>query len=167
MARASVPFTSIERTIASNIRALREQRGMSQALLATEMGGGWTPTTVSKVETIDGANTRHLNADELVRISRVLGVSLTDLATENSAGSPEFIEAFRLGEAYTDAFFVAAESAGSALALAGAFRSAHEAIGEAELGSMTSAIRSRYEELFTYLTPEAAVALKALALQID
>lgn len=162
MARAAVPFTKTERVIAENIRELREQRRMSQADLAEAMSGGWTTTTVSKVETIDGANTRHLNADELVRLSKILGVTVDEMTRINIAGSPLFVEAYRAGEAFTEAWFNTVEQARKTRHLAAVFQIANEEIPPEELEAMHPALRSSYEETFTYFTQDIMDALEAL-----
>ena len=159
MARATIPFTDNERVISANVRALREQRRLSQTDLAAAMGGGWTANTVSKIETINGANNRHLSADELVRLARVLQVSLSEIATENIAGSPEFVAAVRAGEEYIDAVVAAVQAANKAVMKSGDFSSARDEIPKGEVESMHPNSRSYFEELLTYSTPKMLLAL--------
>lgn len=68
-------FTPREIAIAANIRTLRELRGWSQAELAERIPG-WSATTVSKVESPDAPQNRHLSADELAEVAEVFGVSM-------------------------------------------------------------------------------------------
>ena len=149
MARASIAFTETERVIAANIRAMREQRRLSQADLAEGMGGGWTATTVSKVETVGGANTRHINADEMVRIAKILDVKLDDLAHPNIAGSREFVAAMRAGEAFDEAVLAAVIAANSAIHRADLFATARREIPAGELDALDVNVRNAYEELLT------------------
>jgi transcriptional regulator with XRE-family HTH domain len=159
MARAAVPFTKTERVIAENIRSLREQRRMSQADLAEAMDGGWTATTVSKIETIDGANTRHLNADELVRLAKCLRMNLDDLTKPNIAGSPEFVSAMREGEAFNEVLFSAVIAAKLALQHSQEFLAAQDRVSRDELEALDPQLRSTYDELFTYFNGKVLGAL--------
>ncbi|MHC5795306.1 helix-turn-helix domain-containing protein [Lacisediminihabitans sp. FW035] len=159
MARASIPFTDTERVIAENIRQLREQRRMSQSDLAEAMSGGWTATTVSKIETINGANTRHLNADEMVRLAKILSVKLDDLTQPNVAGSSEFVSAMRAGEAFNEALFAAVTAANDAIQYSDEFLAAQDLVSKDELEALDPPLRSAYEELFTYFNGEMLGAL--------
>lgn len=102
MARATKPFTETERQIARNIRVLRDIKGITQAELASAMGGDWTATTVSKVEGLDGANARHLQLDESYRLAAILGVTVDELRLP-VMGDTEFLAALRAGMTYSAA----------------------------------------------------------------
>ena len=68
----------IEKKVGQRIKLLREQRGMTQDLLAAKlqiMGCDITRSAVAKIE----VGQRHLYPDELILIKRILGVSFDDI----------------------------------------------------------------------------------------
>ncbi len=68
----------IEKQIGANIRALREQAGMTQDALAAKLqlaGCDITRSAVAKIE----VGQRHLYPDELIRIKEILHVSYDDI----------------------------------------------------------------------------------------
>ena len=68
----------IEKQIGANIRALREQAGMTQDALAAKLqlaGCDITRSAVAKIE----VGQRHLYPDELIRIKEILRVSYDDI----------------------------------------------------------------------------------------
>lgn len=114
MARAPKPFTDTERQIARNIRVLRDIKGITQAELAERMGGDWTATTVSKVEGLNDANSRHLGLDESYRLAQILGVTLDELRLP-VMGDSEFLTALRAGTTYSDSMVTVMQSVNRAL----------------------------------------------------
>ena len=70
--------TELKKRIGCNIRALREAAGMTQELLATRLqinGCDLTRSAVAKIE----VGQRHIYADELIMIKRILDVSFDRL----------------------------------------------------------------------------------------
>jgi transcriptional regulator with XRE-family HTH domain len=70
--------------VADNVRALREQRGHSQAFLAAlvhQQGLDWKQSTVSQIE----LGARHVNVDELLALAAALAVSPADLLSPFTA----------------------------------------------------------------------------------
>ena len=68
----------IEKQIGANIRALREQAGITQDALAAKLqlaGCDITRSAVAKIE----VGQRHLYPDELIRIKEILRVSYDDI----------------------------------------------------------------------------------------
>ena len=68
----------IEKQIGANIRALREQAGMTQDALAAKLqlaGCDITRSAVAKIK----VGQRHLYPDELIRIKEILRVSYDDI----------------------------------------------------------------------------------------
>lgn len=68
----------IEKKVGQRIKLLREQRGMTQDLLAAKlqiMGCDITRSAVAKIE----VGQRHLYPDELICIKKILGVSFDDI----------------------------------------------------------------------------------------
>ena len=68
----------IEKQIGANIRALREQAGITQDALAAKLqlaGCDVTRSAVAKIE----VGQRHLYPDELIRIKEILRVSYDDI----------------------------------------------------------------------------------------
>ena len=68
----------IEKQIGANIRALREQAGITQDALAAKLqlaGCDITRSAVAKIE----VGQRHLYPDELIRIKEILHVSYDDI----------------------------------------------------------------------------------------
>ena len=77
---------TVEKAIGKNIRALREKAGLTQELLATKLqinGCDITRSAVAKLE----VGQRHLYADELILIKRILDVSYDELL-DNEASHP-------------------------------------------------------------------------------
>lgn len=76
--------TSIDANVAANFRSLRERLGWSQATLAQRArdGGldGFHQTTVARVEN----GQRPLRLSEAIVLSKVLGISVEDLASTSS-----------------------------------------------------------------------------------
>ncbi len=67
-----------EKKIGQNIRKLRENRGMTQELLATRLqlaGCDITRSAVAKIE----VGQRHLYPDEIILIKEILNVSYEDI----------------------------------------------------------------------------------------
>ena len=70
--------TIVEKIIGQNIRTLREQRGMTQEMLAAKLqvaGCDITRSAVAKIE----VGQRHIYADELILIKHILKVSYDTL----------------------------------------------------------------------------------------
>lgn len=64
----------IETKVGSNIRAIREERGMTQEMLATKLqleGCDITRSAVAKIE----VGQRHLYPDEIILIRQILGTT--------------------------------------------------------------------------------------------
>ena len=64
----------IETKVGSNIRSIREERGMTQEMLATKLqleGCDITRSAVAKIE----VGQRHLYPDEIIRIRQILGTT--------------------------------------------------------------------------------------------
>ena len=64
----------IETKVGSNIRAIREERGMTQEMLATKLqleGCDITRSAVAKIE----VGQRHLYPDEIMLIRQILGTT--------------------------------------------------------------------------------------------
>ncbi len=67
-----------EKKIGKNIRALREQAGMTQEMLAAKLqlrGCDITRSAVAKIE----VGQRHLYVDEIILIKDILGVSFDEI----------------------------------------------------------------------------------------
>ena len=70
--------TIVEKIIGQNIKALREQRGMTQEMLAAKLqvaGCDITRSAVAKIE----VGQRHIYPDELILIKHILKVSYDTL----------------------------------------------------------------------------------------
>lgn len=68
----------IEKQVGQNIRALREQKGMTQEQLAAKLqlnGCDITRSAVAKIE----VGQRHLYPDEVILIRMILNVSFEDI----------------------------------------------------------------------------------------
>ena len=68
----------IEKRVGQNIRILREQRGMTQELLAAKlqlMGCDITRSAIAKIE----VGQRHLYPDEVILIREILNVPFEDI----------------------------------------------------------------------------------------
>ena len=68
----------IEKRVGQNIRILREQRGMTQELLAAKlqlMGCDITRSAIAKIE----VGQRHLYLDEVILIREILNVPFEDI----------------------------------------------------------------------------------------
>jgi transcriptional regulator with XRE-family HTH domain len=71
---------NIEKRIGQNIKCLREQKGMTQDLLAARFqleGIDITRSAVAKIE----VGQRHLYPDELIALKKILSVSFDDILT--------------------------------------------------------------------------------------
>jgi len=68
----------IEKRIGSNIRLLREARGMTQDMLATKMQLGGCDITRSAVAKIE-CGQRHIYPDEIIIIKEILKVTFEDI----------------------------------------------------------------------------------------
>ena len=69
---------NIETKVGSNIRSLREKRGMSQELLSARLqvlGCDITRSAIAKIE----VGQRHLYPDEIILIKQILGVSYDEI----------------------------------------------------------------------------------------
>lgn len=69
---------NIETKIGSNIRSLREKRGMTQEVLSARLqvlGCDITRSAIAKIE----VGQRHLYPDEIILIKQILGVSYDDI----------------------------------------------------------------------------------------
>ena len=69
---------AIEKQIGKNIKQLREQAGMTQALLSAKMqlqGCDITRSAIAKIE----VGQRHLYPDEIILIKEILGVSYDEI----------------------------------------------------------------------------------------
>ena len=70
--------TEIERRIGSNIRIIREKRGMTQETLSAKLqieGCDITRSAIAKIE----VGQRHLYPDELILIKQILRTTFDDL----------------------------------------------------------------------------------------
>lgn len=68
----------IEKRIGSNIRLLREARGMTQDMLAAKMQLGGCDITRSAVAKIE-CGQRHIYPDEIIMIKEILKVTFEDI----------------------------------------------------------------------------------------
>lgn len=69
---------NIETKVGSNIRSLREKRGMTQEVLSARLqvlGCDITRSAIAKIE----VGQRHLYPDEIILIKQILGVSYDDI----------------------------------------------------------------------------------------
>lgn len=69
---------NIETKIGSNIRSLREKRGMTQEVLSARLqvlGCDITRSAIAKIE----VGQRHLYPDEIILIKQILGVSYDEI----------------------------------------------------------------------------------------
>ena len=70
--------TKIEKSVGQNIRALRENIGMTQEMLAAKLqleGGDITRSAVAKIE----VGQRHLYPDEIILIKKILNASYDEI----------------------------------------------------------------------------------------
>lgn len=72
--RASIPNGPTHHRVAENVRTLRQQRGLSQADLATVLRELGTPLGVSALSKVENG-TRRVTVDELVALAVALNVS--------------------------------------------------------------------------------------------
>ncbi len=69
---------NIETKVGSNIRSLREKRGMTQEVLSARLqvlGCDITRSAIAKIE----VGQRHLYPDEIILIKQILGVSYDEI----------------------------------------------------------------------------------------
>ena len=69
---------NIEAKVGSNIRSLREKRGMTQEVLSARLqvlGCDITRSAIAKIE----VGQRHLYPDEIILIKQILGVSYDEI----------------------------------------------------------------------------------------
>ncbi|MGN0620047.1 MAG: helix-turn-helix domain-containing protein [Ruminiclostridium sp.] len=69
---------NIEAKVGSNIRSLREKRGMTQEVLSARLqvlGCDITRSAIAKIE----VGQRHLCPDEIILIKQILGVSYDEI----------------------------------------------------------------------------------------
>lgn len=150
MARGAVPKAAVDRTVASNIRRLRERAGLSQGELAAQMASNpefasWNASTVSKVELIEtGANQRRVLIAEAVALAEILGVPVNDLTTPFIDGSELYQRAVATGEQLADLLAQLSANASSVLAKARDFEAVHRELDEAGEFSSDDLLYSPY-----------------------
>lgn len=150
MARGAVPKAAVDKTVASNIRRLRERAGLSQAELAAQMAANsefasWNSSTVSKVELIEtGANQRRVLIAEAVALAAILGVTVNDLSTPFIEGSELYQRAVATGEQLAALLAQLSDDASSVLAKARDFEAVHRELDEAGEFSSDDLLYSPY-----------------------
>jgi transcriptional regulator with XRE-family HTH domain len=70
--------SEFEKQIGNNIRSLREERGMTQEILSAKLQVSGCDITRSALAKIEVAQ-RHIYADEIYLIMKILNVSLDDI----------------------------------------------------------------------------------------
>jgi transcriptional regulator with XRE-family HTH domain len=77
--RPTTPIPPGNQAVAANMTRLRSRAGLSQADLG-KLLGGWSVASVSAAErSVAGKRVRRFDADEIVQIAGVLGVSPAEL----------------------------------------------------------------------------------------
>ena len=69
---------NVETGVGSNIRLLRERRGITQEGLASLLQGGGCGITRSALAKIE-VGQRHIYPDEIIRLKKILGVSYEEI----------------------------------------------------------------------------------------
>jgi len=69
---------NVETGVGSNIRLLRERRGITQEGLASLLQGGGCDITRSALAKIE-VGQRHIYPDEIIRLKKILGVSYEEI----------------------------------------------------------------------------------------
>lgn len=73
---------NVETGVGSNIRLLRERRGITQEGLASLLQGGGCDITRSALAKIE-VGQRHIYPDEIIRLKKILGVSYEEILEGN------------------------------------------------------------------------------------